>query len=195
MPRHDTSSISYRKCITSNKFFFQAIYSQTYVSLGLPTPIIKIARSHLVVSRNFRASKHEAFDKWWEKRGQDFAKKRPGKLKTILYGQIIKKRERKNAYCVLTDTLFPVWRRSLVTRVASTRIATIIIYAAVFAPSIVKFTLVTVYPFCATPSAVTSAMGRGWVVTISMSCSVGTWAWRQFPRGWLPGSPMAIPWG
>ena len=63
VPRHDTSSISYRKCIPSNKFFFQAIYSQTYVSLSLPTPIIKIARSHLVVSRNFWASKHEAFDK------------------------------------------------------------------------------------------------------------------------------------
>ena len=58
-PCHCASSISCRKSIPSDAFSFQAIYSQTYVS-RLPTPI---ARSSLVVSRNFRASKHEAFDK------------------------------------------------------------------------------------------------------------------------------------
>ena len=42
VPRHGTSAVlRYQKCIPSDKFLFQAIYSQTYVSRSLPTPIIK----------------------------------------------------------------------------------------------------------------------------------------------------------
>ena len=135
--------------------------------------------------------------KLWEKNGQNFTKKWPGEFKNHFCkdGYLTTEKGKTKAHCALTDTLFPVWLRRLVTRVASTSIATIIVYAAMFAPSIVEFTLVTVDRFCATPNAVSSPVGRGWIVTVPISCSVGTWAWRQFPRGWLPGSPMAIPWG
>ena len=143
-------------------------------------------RSSSVLLRKFSNEKREA--RTLRKRDQE-------SFKAILHGQIIKKGERKNAHCSLTDTLFPVWWRSLVTRKASTRIASIIVYAAVFTPSLVECTLVTVDRLCVTPVAIPSPVGRGWIVTVSVSCFVATWAWRQFPRGWLPGSPMAIPWG
>ena len=73
------------------RFPFRLYILRRMYRLRLPTPI---ARSSLVVSRNFQACKHNAFDKIMRK-------ERPGKtdqesLKTILYGQIIKKRKRKN---------------------------------------------------------------------------------------------------
>ena len=57
-PCHGSSSISYRKSIPSDAFCFQAIYSQTYVPLTFA-----YSNSERVVSSNFQACKHDAFDK------------------------------------------------------------------------------------------------------------------------------------
>ena len=75
-PCHGASSISYRKSIPSDAFSFQAIYSQTYVSLTFA-----YSNSELVVSRNFQACKHDAFDKIIRKERPGLEKNRPGNFK------------------------------------------------------------------------------------------------------------------
>ena len=59
-PCHGASSISYQKSIPSDAFSFGLYILRRMYRLRLPTPI---ARSSLVVSRNFRACKHNAWTK------------------------------------------------------------------------------------------------------------------------------------
>lgn len=75
----------------------------------------------------------------------------------------------------LTDTTVTVPPRRPITTIAPTSVACrVMVYAALCTTPIVIFTLITVHLFCATSTASFSAVGRGWIVTVSFPGSDAT---------------------
>ena len=92
-----------------------------------------------------------------------------------------------------TIAVFPVWC-NFVSRIATTRIISLVVNTSMLASSITIVTLIAIYLLRATSAALMSTMSWAWIVTIAVSSFFAIWTWGFGPASWLPWAPAAMLW-